>query len=62
MLLREAIAAVIPELVEEWNTVKLPKFEDLYEQPFVELFKDRQTQEKTKAVAHARRCICPSHK
>jgi hypothetical protein len=51
MKLREAIAAVIPELVEEWNTVKLPKFEDLYEQPFAELFKDRQTQEKTKAVA-----------
>ena len=51
MKLREAIAAVIPELVEEWNTVKLPKFEDLYEQSFAELFKDRQTQEKTKIVA-----------
>ena len=34
MKLREAIAAVIPELVEEWNTVKLPKFDDLYEQSF----------------------------
>ena len=51
MILQETIAAVIPEMVEEWNTVKLPKFEDLYEQSFAELFKDRQTQEKTKAVA-----------
>ena len=51
MKLREAIADVIPELVEEWNTVKLSKFEDLYEQSFAELFKDRQTQEKTKIVA-----------
>ena len=51
MLLREAIDAVIPELVEEWNTVKIPQFEIFCEQSFAELFKDRQTQEKTKAVA-----------
>ena len=51
MQLNNAIADVIPELVKEWNTDKLPKFEDLYEQSFAELFKDRQTQEKTKAVA-----------
>jgi len=52
MILREAIAAVIPELVEEWNTVMLPKLEDMaYGLSFSEIFKDRLTQEKTKVVS-----------
>jgi hypothetical protein len=50
-VLRKAIAAVIPVLVKEWNTVKLPEFERIYEQSFASLYKNRQTQEKTKAIA-----------
>ena len=49
--LKIAIESVIPEMVKEWNEVKLPIFEKLYEQSFSEYFKGRQTQEKTKCVA-----------
>jgi hypothetical protein len=46
-----AIKETIPELVKEWNTIKLPLFESLVEQPFEKYFEGRQTQEKTKMVA-----------
>ena len=46
-----AIRAVTPEVVREWNTVKLPLFEQLVEQSFEQYFQGRQTQEKTKMVA-----------
>ena len=52
MQLNNAIANVIPELVKEWNTVMLPKLEDMaYGLSFSEIFKDRLTQEKTKVVS-----------
>ena len=43
-----AIRAVTPEVVTEWNTVKLPLFEQLVGQSFEQYFQGRQTQEKTK--------------
>ena len=46
-----AIRAVIPGVVKEWNTVKLPLFEQLVGQSFEQYFQGRQTQEKTKMVA-----------
>jgi hypothetical protein len=46
-----AIKIVVPKVVEEWNTVKLPLFELLVEQSFKDYFEGRQTQEKTKMVA-----------
>jgi hypothetical protein len=46
-----AIKTTLPEVVKEWNKNKLSQFETLYEQPFEEYFKGRQTQEKTKVVA-----------
>lgn len=45
------IQQIMPELVNEWNLVKLPAFEALVEQPFETYFEGRQTQEKTKMVA-----------
>ncbi len=50
-VLRKAIAAVIPVLAKEWNTVKLPEFARTYEKSFASLYKTRLTQEKTKATA-----------
>lgn len=47
----EAIQQVVPVMVQEWNTVKLPQFEQLVEQTFAAYFEGRQTQEKTKMVA-----------
>jgi hypothetical protein len=47
----DAIRANLPAIVDEWNTVKLPLFESLVEKKFVDYFKGRQTQEKTKMVA-----------
>jgi hypothetical protein len=47
----EAIKTAIPEVIQEWNTIKLPLFEQLVEQPFEQYFEGRQTQEKTKMVA-----------
>jgi len=50
--LKEAIANIMPRIVEEWNTVMLPKLEDMaYGLSFSEIFKDRLTQEKTKIVS-----------
>lgn len=45
------IQQIMPELVNEWNSVKLPAFEALVEQSFETYFEGRQTQEKTKMVA-----------
>lgn len=47
----DAIKTVIPEVIQEWNTIKLPLFEQLVEQSFEKYFEGRQTQEKTKMVA-----------
>ena len=47
----DAIKQVMPDMVNEWNTVKLPLFESLVEQNFEQYFGGRQTQEKTKMVA-----------
>jgi hypothetical protein len=49
--LKGAIKKVVPIMVNEWNTIKLPLFESLVEQPFEKYFEGRQTQEKTKMVA-----------
>jgi hypothetical protein len=49
--LSNAIQKILPLVVEEWNTKKLPLFESLVEQSFVDYFAGRQTQEKTKMVA-----------
>ena len=49
--LTQAIRTSVPEVVMEWNTVKLPQFENLVEQTFNQYFEGRQTQEKTKLVA-----------
>lgn len=49
--LKSGITAIMPTVVEEWNTVKLPLFESLVEQTFEKFFEGRQTQEKTKMVA-----------
>ena len=46
-----AIATAVPSIVIDWNTKKLPQFENLVEQSFREYFDGRQTQEKTKLVA-----------
>ena len=46
-----AIKASVPDVVTEWNTKKLPQFENLVEQSFRQYFDGRQTQEKTKLVA-----------
>lgn len=46
-----AIKIVIPEVIQEWNTIKLPLFEQLVEQSFENYFEGRQTQEKTKMLA-----------
>jgi len=46
-----AIQQILPEVVNEWNTVKLPLYESLVEQSFEKYFEGRQTQEKTKMVA-----------
>jgi hypothetical protein len=46
-----AIQSIMPAVMHEWNTVKLPLFEALVEQSFEEYFEGRQTQEKTKLVA-----------
>lgn len=46
-----AIRTSVPEVVKEWNTKKLPQFENLVEQSFRQYFDGRQTQEKTKLVA-----------
>jgi hypothetical protein len=42
-----AIKASVPDVVTEWNTKKLPQFENLVEQSFRQYFDGRQTQEKT---------------
>jgi hypothetical protein len=47
----DAIRQILPEVVKEWNTVKLPLYESLVEQSFEKYFEGRQTQEKTKMVA-----------
>lgn len=47
----KSIRQTVPQMVVEWNTIKLPKFEDLFEQSFEKYFEGRQTQEKTKMVA-----------
>ena len=49
--LEAAIELVLPELIIEWNNVKLKQLEMIYEQPFEQLFEGRQTQEKTKIVS-----------
>jgi hypothetical protein len=49
--LKSAIQEVLPEVIKEWNTVKLLLFEALVEQKFEKYFEGRQTQEKTKMVA-----------
>lgn len=49
--LATAIQTVVPDMVKEWNTIKLPLFESLVEQSFEKYFEGRQTQEKTKMVA-----------
>jgi len=49
--LRNTIQQILPELVREWNEIKLPLFEQLVEQKFADYFAGRQTQEKTKMVA-----------
>jgi hypothetical protein len=49
--LADAIKTVIPNVVQEWNDIKLPLFEQLVEQTFNKYFEGRQTQEKTKMVA-----------
>jgi len=46
-----AIQTTVPGMVTEWNTKKLPQFENLVEQTFRQYFEGRQTQEKTKLVA-----------
>jgi hypothetical protein len=46
-----AIQQILPQVVNEWNTVKLPLFESLVEQSFEKYFEGRQTQEKTKMIA-----------
>lgn len=51
IIVLKAIKKVLPSVVSEWNTKKLKLLESLYEQKFIKLFKDRQTQEKTKVVA-----------
>lgn len=50
-LLINAIQQVVPSMIQEWNTSKLPQFESLVEQSFEKYFEGRQTQEKTKMVA-----------
>ena len=50
-LLAKALEEVMPQICKEWNEVKVPLFEELYETPFREYYKDRQTQEKTKNVS-----------
>lgn len=50
-LLVSAIRESVPAVVAEWNTKKLPQFENLVEQSFRQYFDGRQTQEKTKLVA-----------
>ncbi len=47
----KAIEMSIPLVVDNWNDVKIKQFEILYEQPFAEYFRNRQTQEKTKVVS-----------
>jgi hypothetical protein len=47
----KAVKKVLPSVVSEWNTKKLKTLESLYEQKFIKLFENRQTQEKTKIVA-----------
>ena len=49
--LNTAIELILPDLVNEWNTVKLPLCEKLWEKTFKEYFAGRQTQEKTKMIA-----------
>ncbi len=46
----KAIEMSIPLVVDNWNDVKIKQFEILYEQPFAEYFRNRQTQEKTKGL------------
>lgn len=47
----EPIRKVIPDVVNEWNNIKLPLFQQLVEQSFEDYFSGRQTQEKTKMIA-----------
>ena len=49
--LKANIKKVLPLVVDEWNTTKLPMFEKLIEKSFKEYFEGRQTQEKTKMIA-----------
>jgi hypothetical protein len=49
--LNTAIELILPDLVNEWNTVKLPLCEHLWEKSYKEYFTGRQTQEKTKMIA-----------
>ena len=49
--LSNCIQQILPQVVNEWNTIKLPLFEQLVEQSFEKYFEGRQTQEKTKMVA-----------
>lgn len=46
-----SIEKTLPKIVEEWNKIKLPLFEQLVEQSFKDYFANRNTQEKTKMVA-----------
>jgi len=46
-----AIQQVMPAVATEWNTVKLPLFQNMVETTFANYFAGKQTQEKTKMMA-----------
>lgn len=50
-LLAKTLREVMPQICDEWNTVSLPLMEKLYRKSFKDIFKNRQTQEKTKAIS-----------
>ena len=50
-LLVKVLKEVMPLICKEWNTVSLPLMEKLYRKSFKDIFKNRQTQEKTKAIS-----------
>ena len=51
-LLAKTLQEVMPEVCKEWNNDNLGRFLYAYRnKPFKEIFKNRQTQEKTKAIS-----------
>ena len=50
-LLAQALQEVMPQICDDWNTVSLPLMEKLYRKSFKDIFNNRQTQEKTKAIS-----------